>query len=59
MWLHKSFEVNVDKVRAIIKRYEALSKSELVFLANSAIESAKRHLQKADQALKRKFELFL
>ena len=54
MRMHKSFEVDVDKVRAILKRDEALSQSELVLLANSAIESANRHLQKADQAVKRK-----
>ena len=51
---HKSFEVDVDKVRAILKRDEALCQSELVFLANFPVESANRHLQKADQAVKRK-----
>ena len=54
MRLHKSFEIDVDRVRAILKSEEALSQSELVFLANFAIESAKRHLQKAEQTVKRK-----
>ena len=43
MRMHKSFEVDVDKVRAILKRDEPLSQSELVLLANLAIESANRH----------------
>ena len=42
------------KMRAILKRDKALSQSELVFLVNSDIESANIHLQKADQAVKRK-----
>ena len=52
--LNKSFEVDVDRVSAILKRDEALSQSELVFLANSAIESANRHIKKAEQTVKRK-----
>ena len=52
--LNKRFEVDVDRVRVILKREEALSQSELVFLANSAIESANRHLTKAEQTVKRK-----
>ena len=52
--LNKRFEVDVDRVRAILKREEALSQSKLVFLANSAIESANRHLNKAERTVKRK-----
>ena len=52
--LNNRFEVDVDRVRAILKGDEALSQSELVFLANSAIESANRHLNKAEQTVKRK-----
>ena len=34
--LNKRFEVDVDRVRAILKREEALSQSELVFLAKNS-----------------------
>ena len=34
-------------MRAILKRDEALPQLKLVFLANKAIESAKKHLQQA------------
>ena len=50
--LNNRFKVDVDRVRAILKKEEALSQSELVFLANSATESANRHLNKAEQTVK-------